>query len=377
MELLDPRSIVFVASITNGLMALLLYLIRLNYPPHIGGLGYWALASASWCVGAILITFRGTEVPVFLTDVASDIFIFSGILLYYAGCRAFLGQSTQWWPWLVLIAIIFIVDVITAYTQKGGDIILLVFTTSVILLYINIFIVLLKHGDKNLPVRLIQAVLLVHAWFVAWRIISIPGSYVAQDIFQQTWTQVTYLGSFVIALFFFTLGALLIATDRLVRELEHLAQKDPLTQLSNRRTLFECMENELARTKRTGSGMVLLIFDLDHFKNINDTKGHQHGDKVLLHFANTLRTQLRQTDCTGRYGGEEFMALLPETDQATALQISQRIHDATNNGHEACQVSIGLTNWQGTEDSMEAMISRADTAVYEAKAQGRNRTCVA
>lgn len=98
----------------------------------------------------------------------------------------------------------------------------------------------------------------------------------------------------------------------------------------------------------------------------------------MRHFAQTLQAQLRKTDILGRYGGEEFMAMLPETDTSTALQITERIHQATNDGHPmACTVSVGLATWHGPEDTLDTLIARADSAAYQAKAQGRNRTCSA
>lgn len=250
------------------------------------------------------------------------------------------------------------------------------FTFATATLYsVNLWL-LFRHGDKRLPVRLVEIVLITRTVIVLWRTVSIPWNLTADDVFQQTATQLLYIGSFVITHFFLLVGAVLMATNRLVGELKSLAQNDPLTRLPNRRTLFERMENQIARTRHGGRGPAILMFDLDHFKNVNDTQGHQHGDQVLVHFADILRAQLRKTDHVGRYGGEEFMVMLTETDQAAALQIARRIHDATDNGHALNNpVSIGIATWNGSQNTLTALIARADNAVYEAKAQGRNRIC--
>jgi diguanylate cyclase (GGDEF)-like protein len=118
--------------------------------------------------------------------------------------------------------------------------------------------------------------------------------------------------------------------------------------------------------------------DLDNFKAVNDTRGHQHGDAVLVHFAECTRQVLRRADRLGRYGGEEFLVLLPDADTAAAQGVAQRIHATLSAGHPLdCKVSIGLTSWTGPHETLDAMLSRADAALYRAKNEGRNRTCIA
>ena len=120
-----------------------------------------------------------------------------------------------------------------------------------------------------------------------------------------------------------------------------------------------------------------MMLDRDNFKAVNDTHGHQHGDAVLVHFAERTRQVLRRADRLGRYGGEEFLVLLPGADAAAAEGVAQRIHATLASGHPLdCQVSIGLTSWSGPQETLDAMLSRADAALYRAKREGRNRTVV-
>lgn len=378
MTVLDPRSIIVMSSLTSGLMAVVLYFMRRSYPRHIGGLGYWASATAIWFFAAALFGSRGRGLPDFVVVLMPNVMLLVGALLYYMGCRTFFGQETRWRPWILLLVLFTLGFAWWLYGQRSYTGRLFLLATTVFLLYSANFWVLLRHGGKRLPVRLVETFLVLQMVVLLWRMITAPADMTADRMYEQTFIQVVYLGSYTLTHFFLTVGAVLMATDRLVTELEGLAQKDSLTQLPNRRTLFERMDNEIARSQRSGRGPALLMFDLDHFKSINDTQGHQQGDKVLTHFTQTLKTQLRKTDIVGRYGGEEFMGMLPETDLETALQITQRIHEVTNSNHPmACQVSIGLATWRGHEDTLEALIARADSAVYEAKKQGRNRTCTA
>lgn len=380
MTILDPRSIIIVATITYGLMAVVLYLMRRGYPPHIGGIGYWIAGAVLWFCSSMFLSARNLGLPDFVVILLPNMMLVGGTLLYYIGYRVFLGQTVRWQPWLILFLAFGMSFVWWLYVNKSYTNRLILFTATFLTIYIANLRVLLQHGGKRLPVRVVEFFLVFQIVVVFSRMVTSPADATADRLYDQTLINIIYLSSFVIAHFFFTVGAVLMAADRLVTEVEHLAHNDPLTHLPNRRTLFEHMENEIARAKRSSKscGPALLMFDLDYFKSINDTLGHQHGDKVLVHFAQTLREQLRTTDYMGRYGGEEFMAMLPETDQARALHITQRIHDATNNGHElANSVSIGLATWGGSDDTLDALIFRADSAVYAAKAQGRNRTCVA
>ena len=173
-----------------------------------------------------------------------------------------------------------------------------------------------------------------------------------------------------------SVGTLLMATDRVRTEFEHMATHDGLTGTLNRRAIIQCAEDELDRSLRYQQAFSLMMLDLDHFKAVNDTHGHQHGDRVLVQFAECTRTALRRADRLGRYGGEEFLVLLPNTAADMALPVAERIHEALASGQSLdCTVSIGVTTWQGAGDSLDAMLGRADAALYRAKAEGRNRTC--
>lgn len=164
------------------------------------------------------------------------------------------------------------------------------------------------------------------------------------------------------------------------RRLEQLASHDPLTGLANRRALMERLEQERARSSRTGSGFSLLLIDLDHFKAVNDGNGHQVGDAVLEEAARRISEGLRASDLAARHGGEEFAVLLAETGLADAVTVAERIRARLRDGSiQVCDSSvlitgsIGVAAWQGDRDRVDAIMSRADQALYAAKALGRDR----
>lgn len=166
-----------------------------------------------------------------------------------------------------------------------------------------------------------------------------------------------------------------------VAKIQEMAIQDDLTGFYNRRHLMELIENERSRAARTGATFSLAMMDLDKFKSVNDTLGHQAGDAVLMTFANIIRNVLRKTDFCGRYGGEEFLVVLTQTNLKDAKVFAERIRACvedclvfeTEKGQKShVTVSIGLAEHLKTE-GVYRTISRADEAVYKAKKNGRNR----
>jgi diguanylate cyclase len=169
-------------------------------------------------------------------------------------------------------------------------------------------------------------------------------------------------------------------------ELRRLAEEnsiDALTQVANRRGLARAFEAESARHQRNGETLAVALIDLDNFKRLNDSIGHAGGDEALKSLAARVRTALRPADHVARFGGEEFVLLLPATELALAEQALTRLQrelTASLFMHDGREVfvtfSAGVTAWRAGE-SLDAAIERADEALYEAKRTGKNRTCVA
>jgi len=159
-------------------------------------------------------------------------------------------------------------------------------------------------------------------------------------------------------------------------KIRRLATTDTLTGISNRGEFSRLLTEEIDRAQRYDRPLVLVMYDLDHFKLINDTFGHDVGDQVLKSVVDVVNEQIRRVDVHGRWGGEEFLLFLPETDMAAALAIAKRLSQAiANHGFdhgEAVTSSFGVTTLVPGED-FDALVKRADEALYLAKSGGRNR----
>jgi len=188
---------------------------------------------------------------------------------------------------------------------------------------------------------------------------------------------VAYLGSYI--------AGLRLNLKEKNRQLGELAARDPLTQLPNRRSLMDQLSQEVARVERRSAdenALCVSMLDVDHFKRINDTWGHDAGDAILCRISNELRKIMRQGDFLGRFGGEEFVVILPESTLDAAQRTAQRIQDCVANlsfaelpDGERVTVSQGLAVYRPGE-RIEATLKRADEALYIAKENGRNQIVV-
>jgi diguanylate cyclase (GGDEF)-like protein len=162
------------------------------------------------------------------------------------------------------------------------------------------------------------------------------------------------------------------------------AHRDALTGLGNRAALDQALEREFQLARRHGRALSLLVVDVDHFKAVNDRLGHSAGDQVLKFVARRLNEVARRSDMVFRYGGEEFVLLLSNTDQEGARQLAERIRAAVEESACECHnenvcitVSVGVTSLAGEVPTAGRLFDQADAALYDAKTGGRNRVCTA
>lgn len=226
--------------------------------------------------------------------------------------------------------------------------------------YTMVALLLLKHHPEQIDPRIEVLQWAVFAAVLAW--FSIIGSYISR--LRRKLSEAN------------------LDLKAALNTISELAIHDDLTQAYNRRHMFERLKHEKARSDRGGAGFSIAIFDLDHFKAVNDTYGHLKGDDVLKFLIQVVKHEIRDIDCVARYGGEEFVIIMSRTAAEGAQECAQRIQKTVAEikfpGFPASfgiTLSIGLTMYQPRE-SIDQIIARADRALYQAKAEGRNRVVV-
>jgi diguanylate cyclase (GGDEF)-like protein len=216
-------------------------------------------------------------------------------------------------------------------------------------------------------------------WFEDWLTPKLFSRHHEPESWEEHWEFVTTSTFFS---FLALIGPAIIGTriirreEALHRRMIRLSQEDYLTGLYNRRRITELLANEVQRATRYGTIFSVILTDIDHFKAVNDLLGHQTGDEVLIRIADVIRSSVRATDLVGRWGGEEFVIISPETGIGGSFSLAEKIRtrlassDLCEMGHRTA--SFGVTAF-ANGDNIEDIIARADAGLYRAKQGGRNR----
>jgi diguanylate cyclase (GGDEF)-like protein len=244
---------------------------------------------------------------------------------------------------------------------------------------------LLKMGKGNitLAARIAAGVLFTYMCVIIYRLLLVSGAgpAIAADM--------TDRRSLYSMLAMMLLGGCLILTylwffvAEMYGDLAQTARLDPLTGVLNRRAIEAEASREISRARRTGSPMALIEIDIDHFKKVNDTHGHRAGDNALRALVKVLNQELREVDMIGRFGGEEFIVLLPDTTAVVGAGVAERLREVveatpvpTPKSEINMTISIGVTQLLPMDPDWEPMLDRADEALYAAKHEGRNRVMI-
>ena len=340
---------------------------------------WWGSGHALYTVGlAFLTAAMGMQAPAILP--VGGIAISIAPILFWAGVRSFLDMRPLW-PVLAgapaapaLVSALPLGDAGQSIPAALGFLIWPVFLAAAAWL-------LVTKRTERLPARWPLAGLMVlHSAIYTFALGDIlSGRFDAlQPPSLASWFGIIHFETIL-----FSMGTgflmILICHERKEQNIIEAASIDPLTGASNRDAFFEAAERILARDERAASPCSMIMFDLDRFKAINDSYGHQFGDRILEGFGETVRRSLRPRDFFGRYGGEEFLIVLPGTSPETAALIANRIRQAFAGSHAfvdgkpvKATASAGVAN-AAVSGTLEDLIRDADHALYAAKQKGRNR----
>ncbi len=381
--LLDMRTLWMVILVTYALTGTL-QLVLWRLQPRERAMLCWGLSMLSGALGAWFIMMRGV-LPDSVSIGLGNGFTAINYTLSTAGLLLFARKRVNWW-WIVMPAAV----VLPLYTQvplfseHAGPRVLLM---ALLLGAVCVANLLISWRAQQLEaLRLRQIAMAAFALTLAFTLTRAtltvfytpPADFMAPQAIQPT---LMFLGIALILLWNITV--MLMPSERLQNQLRRAAQDDALTNLLNRGGFNTLSLRALARCRHMGQPVSVLLMDLDHFKRVNDTHGHEAGDRLLCSFAETVRAQSRASDLVARYGGEEFSALLPNADRQQALVIAERIRYRfervsvpVEGGELGTTVSIGVAEI-GAQETVEAALQRADQALYTAKREGRNRITLA
>jgi diguanylate cyclase (GGDEF)-like protein len=374
MNSLDPRTIVFLTGIMTGLMSLVLFFLRRNFPSSIKGLGEWAVSPFILFAAAALVGLRG-RAPELITFVVPYVLLPVGIYVTYLGSQRFFGVTPAVHRWLAVLPIIAAFAYWFTLVAPNAQLRIMLMSLLLGVVFALHAHLIYRQAPRSFSSWLGLSVLLCAIAIQVLRLVTAWERPHDTSAFDPSSPQSTYIASGAFVVLLFNISLVLMATDRLRLEFEHLASHDSLTNAFTRRYMNDAFQRELERCRRHGHVTSLLLIDIDHFKEINDSYGHQHGDKVLIEFVAQVEALLRRPDQLGRFGGEEFMLLLPETPLNEALVVAERIRAMVEQSRATPRftISIGVTSRRDDTDTLDTMLSRADAALYQAKAKGRNR----
>ena len=370
---IDPRTIVLISGIMGGLMAVVITFLRRSYPPSVKGLGDWATGTYLLFFGGLAAASRGKS-PELLSITLANFLIFSGLFFQFVGSQRFFNTTPRVLRGMAIITGLTLVSAYFTVVEPNYRPRLMIYVLVVTSLSALHAVLIFRRGTRTFAHWFAFVVLLMSIGSQVLRLTTAWLFPLGTGILDNTPQNLIYVIAHPFVMLLFAISLILMATDRVRAEFEHMATHDSLTNALTRRHLTEICQQELQRCQRHGRVMSLLLIDIDHFKRINDTRGHQTGDMVLVQFVTTVQTVLRSADVIGRLGGEEFVVLLPETSMDVAQIVAERIRTqvAIMADPAAFTVSIGVTTNVPIGDTVEAMLARADAAMYQAKERGRD-----
>jgi diguanylate cyclase (GGDEF)-like protein len=344
---------------------------------------HWALYAALSAVSLVLFVVS-VKPGIEPLRALANLCIVASLVALQRGVWAFFGCPRPWrWHALVMLA----AGVATWYglDPKNGAWRVAIVSGALSALCLSVAWDLQREARARMELRwgAVLAIPLLLGGLVfglrAGRAMISPGTIVA-EVTADSALNVSAAFSYLVIALVFQLTLVALVVTRGVVALRRASRYDALTGLLNRRAVQESLEDEVQRSRRLGEPFSLLMIDADHFKAINDVQGHAAGDRALQHLGTLMSAQMRDIDRVGRWGGEEFIVVLPGTALAQAEEVAERLRERAQALPPRWQehavtltLSLGVSQWAGPADELPALMARADGALYRAKANGRNR----
>lgn len=359
-----------------GAMSIVMFSVYRSFRREVHGLGHWA-AGLLLLVCASLLFGTREVLPPALCMISANAALVAGIGLSMLGTEKFFGLATSRRAYLLILALAVAGNSWWLLVRPDFSARVAVFSLLVFLFYARQVQLVWCYGERHFSSFFFGALMLLQAVVVLARGVSalLHGGASVNLAVAGTPAGI-YLAVANFMALLLTVGFMTVATRRLQQILERRSTHDPLTQVLNRRGFGDAYAREIDNLRRRVP-LTLLSIDLDYFKLINDRYGHAVGDQVLAHVATVIKGALRESDCVARFGGEEFVVLMPDMPVHNALGVAERIRallrESSHAGLPSCTVSIGVACQASVVEGLEELLSRADAALYLAKERGRDR----
>ncbi len=387
-EFLDAKTIFVLTGMFTGLITVVFFAIHRGVYAVVSGVLSFAWAYGFFTLFALLLLMRGLVHPL-ITVVLADTSLCLAVLMIADGISRLKNLPVQrafyrWYLSFCLVAFIYFTFLNPSFSAR---VMVTIICTVVIFSWVLLMLSRQPLKTWRLGEWIFSVSLLVSVIAATLRALTAlldSEAAMAMSILSYQGAQANYLTINLLATVFIAFGLIVMTQDNLRRDLERLASYDALTGVLTRRVILDLLDKSMAKVSRTGQPLAVMMIDLDHFKRINDNFGHRVGDKVLTKVIHAVESVLRKDTYIGRYGGEEFLIVMPDTSLEQLLEVSERIRQVaakTVVHHQQstiqCTISIGALIIDVTNiDSLTDPVTHADKALYQAKQQGRNQVVV-
>lgn len=368
------------STLMTGAMCVVMFSAQRSFPRSVQGLREWVTGMLGLILASGLFALRGLIVPELLLPVANSVLL-CGVGMLLIGTQRFYGVRPSWRLFHLVWLLGLLVMLRWLYLRPDFAMRVALFSFLMLALHATQFIVIARHGERHASTYFFGLLALVQTLSMLHRGLSaLQEGGAGSDIMHGGPHYSLYLAVLAFMTLLLPVGFMAVATRRLQTILEQHSNHDPLTAVLNRRGFAEF--HARARLRRTEQALAVMSIDLDFFKAINDRHGHAVGDLVLVDVAGVIRNALRDSDAVARFGGEEFVVLLPGTQLARAELVAQRIQDTLRQprpdaGLPRYTLSIGIACQARGEETLDSLLLRSDRALYRAKQLGRDRVEVA
>jgi diguanylate cyclase (GGDEF)-like protein len=379
---MDIRNIYEIAAVVLGSLFFYICLIQLS-TPSLRGLRWVSLGYACAACGALLIALRSQIPDTFSVLLANALLLMLNVGFYWG--IAELLHSTRRWRWVIPPASLVPVLAVQGYFVFVHNLLaprVVAESAMIAVQCVLLILLLLRNGSQRTLLPRCGLASVFGAWFgfQLLRVYLTPLHQGLSALPVERHVDPKLILLPVLAAVIAGFSFIWLAMTQLQHELELLSETDALTGLMNRRALERSAAREIAISRRRDTPLALIILDLDRFKQLNDSHGHAAGDAALVTAARSISSGLREVDLLARFGGEEFVALLPDTTQEEAIQVAERLRtelEVVKVYHMRKEIqlsaSFGVTSLLSEDICVEEIIHRGDLALYQAKHNGRNQ----